>query len=169
MGRVVVWTSITVLFFSLFQAAILANLAFLPALPDLVLLVIVYVSFMNESKTGSTVGFISGLLLDFLSAAPIGLNAFTKALTGFVAGRFSGSFNLDKILIPAIMGVAVTLFKAIVTAILSLFFGAGIITYNLFAPALWLEVLMNAICAPMIFALLGLFPSIFIARARNNA
>jgi hypothetical protein len=46
---------------------------------------------------------------------------------------------MDKILIPAVMGIVVTLFKALVTAILSLFFGTGIIPYDFFAPALWLN------------------------------
>ena len=104
MCRTVIWTSITVLFFSLFQAAILSNLTFLPVMPDLVMLIIVYVSFMNASVTGATTGFISGLFLDFLSAAPIGLNAFTKTVTGFVAGKFSGSFNMSRLVIPALMG-----------------------------------------------------------------
>ena len=52
MGRVIFWTTVTVLFFSLLEAAILSNLAFLPVMPDLVMLAIVYVSFMNSSSVG---------------------------------------------------------------------------------------------------------------------
>ena len=164
MGRVVFWTTVTVLFFSLFEAAILSNLAFLPVMPDLVMLVIVYVSFMNSSTTGSTAGFISGLLLDFLSASPVGLNAFTKTVTGYVAGKFAGAFNLDRILFPSLMGLAATILKALVTWILSIFFGPAILSYWLAGSALWLEILANIVCAPAIFALLGLFPSLFVRR-----
>jgi rod shape-determining protein MreD len=166
MGRTVLWTSITVLFFSLFQAAILSNLTFLPVMPDLVMLVIVYVSFMNASVTGATTGFISGLFLDFLSAAPIGLNAFTKTVTGFVAGKFSGSFNMSKVFIPALMGCAATILKALVTWLLSLFFGPEILVYRLLGSLFWLELLANAVMAPVVFAILGLFPSLFAGQQR---
>jgi rod shape-determining protein MreD len=168
MSRVVIWSSITVLFFALFEAAILSNLVFMPAVPDLVLLIVVYVSFMNTSMTGSTIGFISGLLLDFLSASPIGLNAFTKSATGFIAGKFSGSFNLNKVFIPALMGFSATVLKALLTWILTLFFGSEILVYKLTGMTLWLEILLNTLCAPVIFALLALFPSIFIAEKRAD-
>lgn len=166
MGRVVIWTTVTVLFFSLFEAAILSNLMFLPVLPDLVMLIIVYVSFMNSSVTGMATGFISGLLLDFLSASPVGLNAFTKTLTGYVAGKFSGSFNMNKVFIPAVMGGCATVFKAIVTLVLSLFFKSDVLVYAVTGSTFWLEVLENMICAPMVFALLGLFSTLFVADQR---
>jgi len=158
MGRVIIWTTVTVLFFSLFEAAILSNLMFLPVLPDLVMLIIVYVSFMNSSVTG--------MLLDFLSASPVGLNAFTKTLTGFVAGKFSGSFNMNKVFIPAVMGGCATVFKAIVTLVLSLFFKSDVLVYAVTGSTFWLEVLENMICAPMVFALLGLFSTLFVADQR---
>lgn len=167
MGRVIIWTSVTVLFLSLVTATILANLLFLPVLPDLVLLVVVYVSFMNSAETGCTTGFISGILLDFLSASPIGLNAFTKSVTGFISGKLAGSFNLDRILIPFAMGVAATLVKALTTWILSFFFGPGILVYKLAGSVFWLEVFANGLCAPIVFAFLGFFPGLFIARSRG--
>ncbi len=168
MGRVIFWTTITVLFTSLMEAAVLSNIAFLPVMPDLVMLVIVYVSFMNSSSVGSTSGFISGLLLDFLSAAPIGLNAFTKTVTGYVAGKFAGSFNLDKIVIPALMGLGATVIKALATWILSIFFGPAVLNYRLIGSALWLEIIANVVCAPIIFAILAQFPSLFVRRGSSE-
>ncbi len=166
MGRTVFWTSVAVLFCALFQAAILANIAFLPVVPDLVLLVVVYVSFVNGSTVGSTTGFISGLFLDFLSASPIGLNSFTKPLIGFVAGKFSGSFILSPVLIPMGMGLVATVMKAATTLVLSLFFGSGILAYRLNGEVLWLEILANSLCAPLIFGVLGFFPNLFSTRVK---
>jgi rod shape-determining protein MreD len=166
MGRIIFWTSLTVLFFSLFEAAILSNLMFLSVVPDLVLLIVVYVSFMNSSIIGTTSGFISGLLLDFLSASPIGLNSFTKTVTGFIAGKFSGSFNQNKIFLPALMGFSATILKAILIWILSFFFGSNILIYRISGSVFWLEVLANTVCAPLIFALLGLFSSFFVEDSR---
>jgi rod shape-determining protein MreD len=164
MGRVMAWTCITSFFLSLVTATILSNITFLPVLPDLVLLVIVYVSFVNGTSIASSASFCSGLMLDFLSAAPIGLNAFTKTLTGYVAGRFSGACNLDRALIPALMGIAATVLKALSTWVLSLFFGSGIQVYRLSGAEFWLEILANAIAAPLLFAVLGMFPSLFVRR-----
>jgi len=169
MGRTIFWTMFTVLFFSLFEAAILSNLAFLPVVPDLVLLAVVFVSFMNSPVTGTTAGFFSGLLLDFFSAAPVGLNAFTKTVTGYVAGRLSGSFNLNRLFIPALMGFAATIFKAFLTWLLSLFFGDGILTYHLYGGVFWMEVLANTLCAPPVFALLALFSPLFVDTERHHA
>lgn len=168
MGRIVFWTSITVLFMSLFEAAVLSNMTILPVIPDLVLLVVLYISFMNSSLIGTTTGFISGLLVDFLSASPIGLNAFTKTLTGFFAGKFSGSFNQNKILIPALMGFSATVFKAVITWFLSFFFGSNILIYRISGSSFWFEVIANTVCAPLIFALLGLFSVLFIDDNRQR-
>lgn len=166
MARTIVWTSLTVLFCALFQAAILSNLAILPVVPDLVLLVVTYVSFMNASLTGVTTGFISGIFLDFLSSAPVGLNAFTKSLTGFIAGKFSGACNMNRVGIPALLAFAATVLKALAVFALSLFFGAGINPYGLTELTLWLEIAANMVCAPIVFAILGAFPSLFSGAAR---
>lgn len=161
------WTSITALFFALCNASILSNWMFLPALPDLVLLVAIYVSFMNSSLVGATTGFFTGLILDFISAAPIGLNAMTKTITCFITGKFHGSFNLDHVFIPALMGCIATLLKAFFVLILSVFFGLQIQLYNIFSAVFMFEVLINSVCAPIIFALLGLFKDVFIIKNRG--
>ncbi len=161
MGRVLAWTCVTALFLSLVSATILSNVSFLPIVPDLVLILLVYVSFANGTVIGSTAGFFSGLLLDFLSAAPIGLNACTKAVTGFVAGKFTGSFNLDRVVIPFSMGVIATVLKAGLILILSFFFGPGIVTYRLVGPDFWLELLVNGVSTPVVFSLLAMFPTLY--------
>ena len=167
MGKTIIWTSITVLFFALIEAAILSNLEFLPVVPDLVLLVVLYVSFMNSSTTGSTVGFISGIFLDFLSASPIGLNAFTKTVTGFIFGKLSGSFNLHGVVIPAFMGGVATIIKALLTWALSFIFKSGIIPYSVTGQTFWFELIANTICAPIIFVILGIFKNFFVADRRG--
>jgi len=47
---------------------------------------------------------------------------------------------------------------------LSLFFGPSILVYNFTGSTLWLEILANTICAPLVFGLLGLFSVLFIER-----
>lgn len=167
MGRVLLWSCFASVFFSLLSATILANIQILPVVPDLVLLVVLYVSFMNNATLGSTLGFMSGILLDFLSAAPIGLNACTKAVTGYVTGKLSGTYNLDRFFIPFIMGVIATVLKALTVFLLSLLFGQSITVFSPGEGVFWLELLFNGLSAPLVFGLLGLFPSLFLVKGNR--
>lgn len=168
MTRVILWSVATVFFVTLVESTILARMAFLPAVPDLVLLVVVWVSLMNGGSAGATTGFISGLILDFASAAPIGLNALTKTVTGFIAGRLSGSFNMNRLTLPMFVAILATLLKALLSFIASLFFGSAIIVYDIIDSRFWYEVLVNALCAPPVFALLSLFPSLYVSQPGEN-
>ncbi len=167
MGRVLFWSCFASVFFSMLSATILVNIPVLPVLPDLVLLVVLYVSFMNNATIGSTTGFISGILLDFFSAAPVGLNAFTKTITGYVTGKLSGTYNLDRFFIPFLMAVGATVLKMISTGFLSLLFGEVVVVFSPLNGVFWLEVLVTGLCAPVVFALLGLFPSLFLIKGNR--
>lgn len=164
MRKVFFWSSVLAVFFALLQAAVLSNIVALPAMPDLVLLTVLYVSLKNGAATGCTSGFISGLIVDFLSAAPVGLNAMTKTITGYIAGNFHDSFNLEKGFVPFFIAAVATLFKAALTWVLSFLFGSEIIAYKIAASPLWFETVINAVCSPLIFKTLGAFESLFVLR-----
>ena len=80
---------------TLLETALLSNVVFLPVVPDLLLLVVMYISVYNGSLSGETTGFVSGLLLDFLTAAPLGLNCLLRTLLGFFAGLFNNVLNIS--------------------------------------------------------------------------
>ena len=162
MVKVVISSAVAALFFSLVQSVILSNIAALPAIPDLVLIVVIFISLKNGSVAGCTAGFISGIIMDFASAAPLGLNAMTKTITGFVAGKFHSSFNLQRFFIPIIAALAATFLKALLVLILTFFFGDAVLRYRLASSALWFEAAANAVCAPILFLLLEAFKPLFI-------
>ncbi|MDD7014962.1 MAG: rod shape-determining protein MreD [Spirochaetales bacterium] len=142
---------------SLFDAAILSNITILPALPDLSLLCLLYIAINNGKLAGETCGFISGLFIDFLSAAPFGLNCIIRTLIGYLCGIFAKTLNLNGIFIPAALGFIVTIFKALVVWVLSLLFPGSVISYN---PISWLfltEVVLNTVLTPLIFKILSIF------------
>ncbi|MBQ5781662.1 MAG: rod shape-determining protein MreD, partial [Spirochaetaceae bacterium] len=58
------------------QTTILTNLYFLPILPDLLLILILFISFFDGPIIGMTVAFLSGFILDVASLSPFGLNSF---------------------------------------------------------------------------------------------
>ncbi len=167
MKKVILWSSLTAVFFVLLQAAVLSNIVILPAIPDLVLLTVLYVSLKNGSVAGCTSGFISGLIMDFLSAAPVGLNAMTKTITGYIAGKFYDSFNMGKTFVPVVVAAAATILKAVLVWVISFFFGPEIISYKLTAAPLWFEIAVNAICSPVVFRILGAFEPLFVLNSRE--
>ena len=77
-------SALILLCFSLLETAILSNISVLPAVPDLVLLCVLYFSLINGRMYGESTGFISGLFLDFLSGAPFGFNCVLRTLIGYL-------------------------------------------------------------------------------------
>lgn len=161
MIRTFFWSILTVIFASLVQSVILSNVFFLPAIPDLVMLIVIYVSFLNNSIIGSSVGFISGLLLDFISAAPIGLNALTKSITGYITGKFVGKFNINAIIIPCVMAFGGTLFKFLIIFFVSFFIKHTYIYNFINIKIIFYELLVNIIFAPFLFGILNIFIEAF--------
>lgn len=150
------------------ETALLSNITVLPAVPDLLLLCLLFIAFYNGSVAGEVHGFFSGLFLDFLSAAPLGLNSLMRTIIGFLAGLFKNNFNADKIFIPAILASSATLFKALALFVISFFYGKSIATYQLTESVFWIELGMNTILAPLVFRFLDLFQSVLIVRHEDE-
>jgi rod shape-determining protein MreD len=162
MGKNVVWATVFALVAAILQSTLLSRLAAPHATPDLALGILVFSAYNNGAMTGQLTGFFSGLLLDFLSAAPLGLNAFVRALIGASVGMMRGFFFLDTLLLPMALCGGATLIKALLLWILHLLFGAGVPAYIARSPVLWVEFALNAALAPFLFALLKLFKSLLI-------
>jgi rod shape-determining protein MreD len=126
-------------------------------IPDLALCILVYSAYVNGTMTGQVSGFFSGLLLDFLSASPLGLNCFVRTFIGAVTGIFKGSFFLDIIFMPIILCALATLLKAGILFLLNLIMGNVVPSYSFLSSVLWIEFGMNSISAPLLFFLLKRF------------
>lgn len=137
------------------QSTWLDYIAIRSVVPDLTLLVIVYIAFKSPGLQGQSVGFAAGLLQDGISAGPLGLNAFIKVAVAWLANLLSGKFYIDKLLMPALFGLVATIVKALYLMLLSGFFPGRILSYDLFGSVLWIEAGYNAVAAPVLFLLLG--------------
>lgn len=166
--KVILWTSLSVFFIGLLRTAIFSHISFFTVLPDLVLLIVVYIAISNGSLTGLVCGFIAGLLSDFLSAAPIGLNSFIFTLAGYCIGKFYGLYNLNKIIFPCVLGGLSFLFKVLLLFVLNLFFGQNIHTYEVLSVNFLLEVSINIVFSPMVFLFFNLFPQAFKLKEYGN-
>jgi rod shape-determining protein MreD len=162
MGKPVLWATLFALVAALLQSTLLSRLALYHAAPDIALGILVFSAYNNGAMTGQLTGFFSGLLLDFLSAAPLGLNAFVRTLIGASVGTLKGVFFLDTLLLPMALCGGATLAKAFFFWILRLLFGPELPAYSAMSPVLWVELALNALLAPFLFGLLKSFKSLLI-------
>lgn len=147
---------------AMLQSTILRRLAVYHAVPDLVLVIIVFSAYNNGTMTGQLTGFFSGLLLDFLSAAPLGLNMLIRTLIGALSGLIKGAFYLDTLFLPMFLCAGATGLKALLLSGLHLLFTQGVPAYTFDTPLLWVEMAFNTVLAPFVFGFLKLFKSLLI-------
>jgi rod shape-determining protein MreD len=160
----VIWASIFILAAAILQSTLLLRLAVYHAVPDFALGILVFSAYSNGVMTGQVTGFFSGLIVDFLSAAPLGLNAFMRTIIGSIAGLMKGIFMLDAVFLPMMLCALATLTKAMLLLLLSFLFAEGIRTYQLSAPVLWVELVFNTMTAPVLFGLLNRFSALLVGK-----
>lgn len=79
---------------SIFQSYFLEFLSIGLFKPNLILILVVWISLFESRLFGILAGFISGLLLDTLTPDVLGSNSMFLSLVGFISGSF---FNEEKV------------------------------------------------------------------------
>lgn len=156
-----------VLGFAFFEAAILSNILFLPAMPDFLLICVLYWSFTHGRKLGVTTGFISGIVIDFLCGSPLGLNAILRTTIGYTSGFLSRTFNTSGILLPIIIVAAGTFYKAILSGFISIFYPNIVNTYHIFSSLFLSELLLNIFFSVIVFKFLSVFESLYSTKEQS--
>ncbi|GHU02818.1 hypothetical protein FACS1894147_05570 [Spirochaetia bacterium] len=164
----IVWAGVFSLIAALLQSTLFARLPIFHTVPDLVLGIVIYSAYVNGSMTGQLAGFFSGLLVDCLSASPMGLHAFTCTLAGSLAGMMKGTFFLDTFFLPIALCAGATVLKAAVFLGLHFLLAGAVPAYAITGPVFWVELLLNAGSAPVLFGLLKLFGPLLAGKERNS-
>jgi len=163
MVKKVVWGVVFILIAALLQSTVFSRLAlYIRVVPDLALVILVFSAYVNGTMTGQLTGFFSGFLMDFLSAAPLGFHAFVRTLIGSLAGFIKGTFYLDFFFLPMALCAGATAFKALVYFLLHLVLAGAVPLYNVFGLDFWIEMGLNTLLAPFLFAFLKLFSSLLV-------
>jgi rod shape-determining protein MreD len=165
MIRSIIWTVVFSVVAALLESTVLAKISFLSVIPDLALCVIVFSAYVNGTMTGQVSGFLSGLFTDFLSAAPLGMSSIIRTIIGALTGIFKDSLFLGYVVMPVILCSIATLLKALMMFVLHLFMGNAIPAYSFTDSRLWIELGLNALCAPLLFLILRNFKPIYIGRS----
>ena len=138
------------------ETSILSIISFLPAVRDLVLICVLYFSFLNGKNYGQVSGFLSGLLLDFLSGSPLGFNCLYRTVIGYLSGVFRRTINSSGFIVPSVIGLLATILKVFLIWLISLFF-KSIKIYNIFTFSFLFELVMNVLLTPLMFKFLNSF------------
>ncbi|MDR0403906.1 MAG: rod shape-determining protein MreD [Treponema sp.] len=163
MVKNVVWATVFVIVAALIQSTLLSLLTDQHITPDLTLGILVYSAYVNGTMTGQVTGFFSGIFLDFLSASPLGLNAFVRTVIGALAGLIRGTFFLDAVVLPMTLCAAATLVRALMLYLLRLLFGSAIEAFSFVEPVFWIELCLNTFTAPLLFGFLRQFKPLLAA------
>jgi rod shape-determining protein MreD len=157
MARSALYSSLILAGCVLLQTTLLEHVAIRGAVPDLSLVVLLFIATRKGSLVGEVGGFVSGLLEDFLSLSPLGLHALLKTVLGYLYGLVRGKVFVDPILMPLLMAVIATVSKRALAGLVMLLFreGAEPVVWGVTG---WVELGYNAILAPFVFALMGLVP-----------
>jgi rod shape-determining protein MreD len=162
----VIWASVFALFAAILQSTLLRHLAIYHAVPDFALGILVFTAYNNGAMTGQLTGFFSGLLLDFLSAAPLGLNALVRTITGALIGLVRGIFIMDAVFLPMLLCASATCIKALLLFLLHTLFAEGVRAYPLLAPTFWIELGFNTFSAPLLFGFLRHFSTLLVEKEK---
>ncbi len=117
--------------------------------PDLLFIVIVYVSYSFGSFYGEVTAFISGIFHDSLSNTPLGLLTFPKISLALIIGMFGRNVIKSNIITITLLVFAASLAKGVITLFFSYIFHQASISAIL--SVILPEAFYNAILSPAFF------------------
>ncbi len=85
------------------QTTILPLLQVGGAMPDLLLILVVFTALFSDSNTGGAVGFTVGFLQDLIITRYLGLYALSGFLTGYIVGTIQGKFFKENPIVPVLL------------------------------------------------------------------
>ena len=145
----------------LIQTALFSHIPFFLITADLLLVYTTYLAIHNGSRFSMCLSFASGLFLDFMSIAPLGLSSFILVFISFFLGQLHGKYDLNHFIVPFILAILAMLTKLGLLFFLHFLFGSMVRTYNVYEGQFWIETSLNITFAPALFFVLNRFPTLF--------
>ena len=87
------------------QVMLAPHLAVFGVVPNLFLLVVITLSFVEGPVAGAVAGFAAGLLFDLLGAEPVGAWALVLTVTGYVGGMLQENLFAEGWLAPVTVAI----------------------------------------------------------------
>jgi rod shape-determining protein MreD len=91
--------------------------------PDVLPALVVCLALLGGSLTGAVAGFSIGLFLDCLLVEALGVSSLVLLSIGYLAGLYRERFEIDNILVPALLCMVLTLVAELGFAAIQLLLG----------------------------------------------
>ncbi|MDD4801807.1 MAG: rod shape-determining protein MreD [Syntrophomonas sp.] len=104
----------------LLQSTIFRAITIFGAIPDMVLVLVIFYALLNGERKGTVYGVICGLLEDLYIGRFIGINSISKGITAYIVGRLQGNVFKENLFVGVIGVIAGTALNSVLLLILSL-------------------------------------------------
>lgn len=152
-GRVLALSAVVLLAVAL-QSTLLARLTLLGVIPQLVLVVVVSLAFVDGPRVGVVVGFAGGLLQDLLlPQSIIGLTALVYTLVGYGVASLRQFAPGESVWTPVLAVAVASAVAEFSYAILAIILGQPWVSLGFTAKVTGLVVLYDTLLTPFTFPL----------------
>lgn len=152
------WTTVGALAAAFVLQVMLApHLAVFGVVPNLLLLVVMTLAFVEGPSAGAVAGFVAGLLLDLLGTAPVGAWALVLTMTGYTSGMLQENLFAEGWLAPATIAVIAGLIAETSYLIVLAIVGAGPASWGALARIVIPGAVYNAVLVVLAYPWLARF------------
>ena len=137
------------------QTTILSRLTLLGVIPQLVLVVVVSLAWLDGERVGVTAGFFGGLLLDLQlpPASIVGLTALVYTFVGYGVGYFRQYSVGESVWAPALAVAVASALAEGGYALLAILLGRAWVTLAFTAKVVGLVILYDTLLTPFVYPL----------------
>lgn len=126
-------------------------------MPNLFVILILFIGLFGTRTMGSLYGLIVGLLLDLVMGTKIGIYSIVLGLIGFLSAIFDKNFSKDSRMTIMVMGIVATAIFEILCYILNYIFLSTHIEIINFLKILVIEIIYNLLLTIIIYPLIQKF------------
>lgn len=94
---------ILVMVFFVLQTSVFGRLSVASVTPNLLIILVAVMGFMQGDRNALIIGFFCGLLVDLFTFNIIGIHALIYAIVGFVTGKFHNTFYPEDFKLPLLV------------------------------------------------------------------
>ena len=125
-----------------------------PLMPDLVVVLCVYLALHEHSVAGALGAFLLGYFTDNFSGDVIGLHAFAMSLVFVLVYLLARQLWIDNVVANVAVVFVASLLKAVAVALLLVFYLSADYPWGHLFSTAWLEAGVAAVLTPFVFSLL---------------
>lgn len=135
------------------QSTVLARLTILGVIPQLVLIVVVSLAYLDGGRVGVVVGFAGGLLQDLLlpPQSILGLTALVYTMIGYSVGMLRQFAPSDSVWMPVLTVAGASAAAELGYSLLSIIMGKAWVSLAYTGKIAGLVVLYNTLLTPFVF------------------